>query len=79
MTRRPVFDRAWYERFYGHPRLRASDRREAERLGDFVCAYVRYLEEPVRRVLDLGCGFGLFREVISRHFPRARYTGPPVR
>jgi SAM-dependent methyltransferase len=72
---RQAFDRAFYERFYGYPRLRAGDRAELARLGDFVCGYLRYLRQPVRRVLDLGCGFGLWREVVVEHFPRARYTG----
>ena len=29
----------------------------------------------MRRVLDVGCGFGLWRDVIGRHHPRATYTG----
>lgn len=72
---RHAFDRAWYERFYGYPRIRAGDRAEVARLGDFVFAYLRYLRQPVRRVLDMGCGLGLWREVVERHAPRARYTG----
>lgn len=75
MARRYEFDRSYYERFYGHPRARAGDRKETDRLGDFVCAYLRYLGQPVRRVLDLGCGFGLWQDVVARHHPRARYTG----
>ena len=69
------FDEAYYRRFYGHPRLRAGDRKAAAALGDFVCAYLRYLGQPVRRVLDMGCGFGLWRDVIARHYPKARYSG----
>ena len=69
------FDRAYYERFYDFPRTRASDREETSILGDFVCAYLRYLGQPVRRVLDMGCGYGLWQEVIARHYPRASYTG----
>jgi SAM-dependent methyltransferase len=44
-------------------------------LGDFVCAYLRYLGQPVRRVLDIGCAVGLWRDVIAHHFPKAQYTG----
>lgn len=73
---KPVkFDRAYYERFYGYPRARLRDRQEAVELGDFVCAYVRYLGQPVRRVLDMGCGFGFWQQVVARHYPRARYSG----
>lgn len=78
MGRRYVFDRAYYERFYGHPRTRASDAREVAVLGDFVCAYLRYLEQPVRRVLDIGCGLGFWQDAIRRHYPRARYTGVEI-
>lgn len=73
-----VFDEAYYRRFYAYPRLRASDRREVDALGSFVCAYLRYLGLPVRRALDMGCGFGLFRAVLARHFPKARYTGVEI-
>ena len=48
---------------------------ELARLGSFVCAYQRYLEQPVRRVLDIGCGFGGWQTLLAREFPKARYTG----
>lgn len=75
MAKERCFDRAYYEEFY---EVGAEDRREIGRLVDFVCAYLRYLELPVRRVLDLGCGPGLWREPIRRHHPRASYTGVEV-
>lgn len=65
------FDQAYYECFYSYPNLRARERREAERLGDFVCSDLAYLEQPVRRVLDLECGFGLWSDIITRHYPRS--------
>lgn len=75
MVRHYDFDRAYYERFHGYPRLRKSDVAEVARLGEFVCAYFRYLGQPLRRVLDVGCGFGLWRDVIARLHPKTRYTG----
>jgi predicted TPR repeat methyltransferase len=69
------FDRAYYERFYHSKGTRVQDREQVDRLADFVCSYLRYLELPVRRVLDLGCGIGLWRPAMERHFPRARYQG----
>ncbi|MDJ0853448.1 MAG: class I SAM-dependent methyltransferase [Myxococcota bacterium] len=75
MSRRYRFDRAYYERFCGYPRVRVSDTREVAVLGDFVCAYLRYLGQAVRSVLDVGCGLGLWKDVVGRHYPKARYTG----
>ncbi len=72
------FDRQYYQRFYRNPKTRVSDRAALDRLGDFVCSYLRYLPVPVTRVLDLGCGLGLWRQVVARHFPRARYRGVEI-
>lgn len=69
------FDRAYYERFYLNPRTRVLDRAHVDKLGNFVCSYLTYLELPVKRTLDMGCGIGLWRGVIARHFPRASYQG----
>ncbi len=70
-----AFDAAYYQRFYFSKKTRVVDRAHIDRLGAFVCSYVQYLGVPVRRVLDIGCGIGLWRAVIARHFPRARYHG----
>jgi SAM-dependent methyltransferase len=75
MTRHYAFDKDYYERFYGYPRIRAGDRKEIAALGSFVCSYLRYLGQPMRRVLDIGCGLGLWEGVIAEHFPKASYTG----
>ena len=69
------FDEAYYRRFYGDHKTRVIDRQAVERLGGFVAGYLGYLELPVRRVLDVGCGVGHWRDVIAGHFPRASYTG----
>lgn len=69
------FDESYYRRFYLDPKTRVTDRRAIDKLGNFVCGYLHYLGLPVRRVLDLGCGIGLWREVVARQFPRARYRG----
>lgn len=70
-----VFDEAYYQRFYFSKKTRVVDRAHIDRLGAFVCSYVRYLGVPVQRVLDVGCGIGLWKSVIKRHFPRASYHG----
>lgn len=74
-TQASVFDEAYYERFYFNQKTRVVDREHSDRLGAFVCSYVRHLRVPVQRVLDLGCGIGLWREQMARHFAHARYRG----
>jgi trans-aconitate methyltransferase len=69
------FDSNYYRRFYRDPKTRVTDKRSAERLGNFVCSYLRYLELPLARALDLGCGLGHWKAVVKRHYPRARYQG----
>lgn len=70
-----TFSSAYYREFYGDLRGRAGDRKTVDLLGDFVCAYLKYLDQPVRRVLDIGCGLGFWHAVVVRHFPKATYTG----
>ena len=73
-----VFDRAYYQRHYRDARTRVTDAAMTARLGAFVAAYLGYLEQPVRSVLDLGCGLGAWRRIARRHFPGATYTGVEV-
>lgn len=75
MASRKSFDQAYYQRFYGGATEKRSYAREEQRLGDFVCSYLRYIEQPVRSVIDIGCGFGQWRDIIGRHYPRAKYSG----
>lgn len=69
------FDADYYRRFYTDPRTRVASQRDIDRLGDFVCSYLKYLRLSVRSVLDVGCGMGFWQKVVRRHFPRAKYTG----
>lgn len=70
-----LFDKAYYDRYYFDRKTHVVDPRHVRRLGAFVCSYLQYLRVPVRRVLDLGCGIGLWRDVIATHFPKATYHG----
>lgn len=70
-----MFDEAYYQRFYFNKKTSVVDRGHVDRLGTFVCSYLQYLRVPVRRVLDVGCGIGLWRDVIATHFPQASYHG----
>ncbi len=69
------FDEAYYQRYYFDKKTSVVDPQHTQRLGTFVCSYLQYLRVPVLRVLDVGCGIGLWRDAIARHFPDARYQG----
>jgi predicted TPR repeat methyltransferase len=69
------FDAAYYRRFYLNPSTRAATVHDARRQAAFICAYLKYLGVPVRRVLDLGCGLGRTLRAISHEFPKARCVG----
>lgn len=70
-----AFDESYYRRYYFDKKTNVADAQHIERLGDFVCAGLKYLRVPVRRVLDVGCGIGQWRGIVSRHFPQASYHG----
>lgn len=69
------FDEAYYQRYYFDKKTSVVDPEHVERLGAFVCSYLKYLRVPVKRVLDVGCGIGLWKEALARHFPDASYHG----
>jgi SAM-dependent methyltransferase len=73
-----LFDAGFYRRFYVDPKTRVVTRAEMARRADLVAAFVRHGELEVRSILDVGCGLGLMRTQLLRHFPRARYTGLEV-
>ena len=73
------FDSKYYERFYENPRTRVATPDALEPRVSFVAAYLRYLDVPVRSVLDLGCGLGWWRQAALDAFgPRTRYVGVEV-
>ena len=69
------FDEAYYQRYYFDKKTSVADPGHVQRLGDFVCSYLAFLRVPVKRVLDVGCGIGLWREALSKHMPEAHYHG----
>ncbi|HYG63692.1 MAG TPA: class I SAM-dependent methyltransferase [Thermoanaerobaculia bacterium] len=74
-TPRSAFDAAYYHRFYGDPRTRVADPESCAALAGFVFSYLQYMGVPVERVLDIGCGVGLWRQEVLRRYPAARYVG----
>lgn len=73
-----LFDEAYYQRFYFDKKTSVVDPAHAERLGRFVGAYLQYLRVPVQRVLDIGCGIGVWRDLVAQQFPGARYHGVEI-
>ena len=69
------FDADYYQRFYVDPRTRVSDRATVKKLAEFVAGYLRYLDVPVRSILDVGCGQGHWRGASAAVWPRAKYHG----
>jgi len=69
------FDEAYYQRYYFNKKTSVVDPDHVHSLGAFVCSYLQYLRVPVLRVLDVGCGIGLWRDVVARHFPQATFHG----
>ena len=78
MTKRFKFDESYYRRHYTDPCTRVASPMELKVLADFVCTYLKHLKQPVRRVLDIGCGLGAWRKLLQRHYPRAGYTGVEI-
>lgn len=73
-----MFDEAYYSRFYDNPRTAVISPADVERLAKFVLHYLAYLHVPVKTVLDVGCGVGLWREFLSSYDESIAYTGIEV-
>jgi trans-aconitate methyltransferase len=71
----PRFDKRYYDRFYRNPKTRAVTPAAARRQAQFVAAYLKHLDVPVKSILDIGCGTGTVLRALSRTFPRARAQG----
>ena len=72
------FDRAYYDRFYRNARTRVYDPAEVRALCNYVLAYLDHLDVGVRRVLDLGCGLGYWRDALEELRPGLKYVGVEV-
>lgn len=69
------FDARYYERFYRNPKTRATTPRAVRQQAAFVAGYLKHLDVPVRRILDIGCGLGWMLRALQDEFPKARCTG----
>ncbi len=76
MTER--FDKAYYDRFYRNPETRAVTPAVSRRQAAFVAAYLKHLQIPVRRILDIGCGTGATLRALGKQYPRAVIQGVEI-
>jgi SAM-dependent methyltransferase len=75
-VREKKYDRAYFERWYHHPRTRIKTAAEVERKVRLAVGVAEYLlDRPIRSVLDVGCGEGVWRAPLRRLRPSVRYVG----
>lgn len=78
MKQTPVrrdFDRAFFSRFYDDAATSVISEDDVFRRACFVLAYLAHLSVPVQRVLDAGCGTGLWQRALRRIDRSIEYTG----
>ncbi|MDX2194158.1 MAG: methyltransferase domain-containing protein [Gemmatimonadales bacterium] len=70
------YDRAYFDKFYRHPRHRVHTAASIARKVRLAVALAEFvLERPVRRVLDIGAGEGAWQPHLTRLRPGVRYLG----
>ena len=70
------YDRAYFDKWYRHPRHRVKSATELLRQVRFVLHTAEWvLGRPVRSVLDVGAGEGNWQPVLKRLRPRILYDG----
>jgi predicted TPR repeat methyltransferase len=75
MTRK-AYDRAYFEKWYRHPRHAVTSRYQLERKVTLAVAVAEYyLGRPIRNVLDVGCGEGVWRAPLRKLRPDVDYLG----
>jgi SAM-dependent methyltransferase len=75
MRRSFRFDAAYYARYYENAATRVTENDDTRRLAQFIGSYLHHVGQPVRNVLDLGCGLGQLQKPLLRAFPGANYLG----
>lgn len=71
-----AYDRAYFDRWYRHPRKRVSTRDSLERKVRLAVGVAEFiLCRPIRTVLDVGCGEAPWAPVLRRMRRGVRYIG----
>lgn len=68
------YDREYFDRWYRRERLH-DDKRLARKVALAVAMAEYHLERPLRTVLDIGCGEGVWRAPLMKLRPKAEYLG----
>lgn len=75
MTKK-LYDRAYFDKWYRHPRHSVASRTELERKVSLAVATAEYyLGRRIVNVLDIGCGEGVWRAPLRRLRPSIEYLG----
>lgn len=72
------FGRGYFERYYSRPETRVASREDSANVCRFIVAYARFLELPLRSILDVGAGTGRFMRPLKKLCRDVRYTGIDV-
>jgi SAM-dependent methyltransferase len=75
MKRQFRFDANYYARYYRSAGTRVTEATDTARLVRYIGSYLKHIGQPVRNVLDLGCGLGQLQKPLRAEFPQARYVG----
>ena len=67
------FDEQYYGRFYDDASQRVHGAKEIARLCNAVTSLLDWWEQPLKTVLDVGAGVGLWRDWFREHRPKVRY------
>ncbi|MFM2287975.1 MAG: hypothetical protein RL684_1118 [Pseudomonadota bacterium] len=70
-----TFDAAYYRRFYLDQTTSVTSRAEVKARAELIAACTAYVDLPVTRILDAGCGLGLMKPHLLRRFKGADYVG----
>lgn len=70
------YDQAYFDRWYRDPETRVKSGPVLERKVQMVVSVAEYyLERPLRSVLDVGCGEGVFGDALKKLRPKCDYLG----
>ncbi len=72
---RKAFDQEFFSRFYDDAATSVISENDVFRRTCFVLSYLSHLQVPVHRVLDAGCGTGLWKRTLRRIDRSIEYVG----